>query len=253
VAAARPGFALAAALLTVKAKLVTDLVVLPQGQGTLDLLVPAELADEIAGLLDRHIVMDQVEVQRRDDVVVGVTWADDEEEAPTIPDLLTTYIARHPVPGRIVMGAPGAVAAALRGVQRASEEDFTAHRIDTATPAWGFELQPGFFPPEIGFTYAVSYDKGCFMGQEPLARLHARGQVNRVMVRVETAVREVPASLSHPDRAEVGTLTSAARGRGLAIVRRSFATEGTVLSAADGSEVRLVSGPLGDDPGLAGR
>ena len=40
------------------------------------------------------------------------------------------------------------------------------------------------FPPEVGFVAAVSYDKGCYMGQEPLARIHARGQVNRVLVQV---------------------------------------------------------------------
>jgi tRNA-modifying protein YgfZ len=224
--------------------------VLLLGEGTLDLLVPGALAGEIAALLERHIIMDQVEVERRDDVVVGVTWADDEEEAPTIPDLLTTYIARHPVPGRIVVGAPGAVAAALDGIDRASEEDFTAHRIETATPAWGFEVQAGFFPPEVGFVYAVSFDKGCFMGQEPLARIHARGQVNRVMVRVETSVTAVPAALAQGERQNTGTLTSVARGRGLAIVRRTLAEAGTVMTTESGDEVRVVSGPLGDDAGV---
>jgi folate-binding protein YgfZ len=251
VVGARPGFAIAGALLTVKGKLVTDLVVLPLGEGTLDLLVPAALGDEIAALLDRHIIMDQVEVERRDDVLVGVTWADDEEEAPTIPDLLTTYIARHPVPGRIIVGTAGAVAAALDGIERADEEAFTAHRIDTATPAWGFEVQAGFFPPEVGLVYAVSYDKGCFMGQEPLARIHARGQVNRVMVRVETSA--TPGVLAQGDKQNAGTLTSVARGRGLAIVRRSMAELGVVMTSADGTEVRVISGPLGDDPGIDGR
>jgi folate-binding protein YgfZ len=253
VAGARPGFAIAGALLTVKAKLVTDLVVLPQGEGTLDLLVPAGVGDEIAALLDRHVIMDQVEIERRDDIAVGVTWADDEEEAPTIHDVLSTWIARHPVPGRLVVGTPANVAAALREVERADDEAFTAHRIDTATPAWGFELQAGFFPPEVGLVYAVSYSKGCFMGQEPLARIHARGQVNRVMVRVATEARSVPAELAQGERVGAGTLTSIARGRGLAIVRRSFAEEGTTMITADGVDVRVISGPLGDDPGVAGR
>ena len=143
------------------------------------------------------------------------------------------------------------MASALAGVERADDDALTQHRIDTATPAWGYELQAGFFPPEVGFTYGVSYDKGCFMGQEPLARIHARGQVNRVMVRVETAAG--PSALSHPDRAEAGRLTSVAGGRGLAIVRRELAAEGTVLQAAEGGAVKVISGPLGDDAGVAGR
>ena len=78
VGSARAGFAIAAALLTVKGKLVTDLVVLPQGEHALDLLVPAEIAGDVATLIDRHIIMDQVEVEQPSDVAIGITWADDE-------------------------------------------------------------------------------------------------------------------------------------------------------------------------------
>jgi folate-binding Fe-S cluster repair protein YgfZ len=100
----------------------------------------------------------------------------------------------------------------------------------------------------------VSYDKGCFMGQEPLARVHARGQVNRVMVQVRS--HQAPperAVLGSAEREKAGEWTSwAPHGDaiiGLALVHRSLATPGTVLRTAAGVEVEVTSGPLGDDPG----
>ena len=115
-----------------------------------------------------------------------------------------------------------------------------------------------FFPPEIGFVYGVAYDKGCYLGQEPLARIHARGQVNRVMVQViADAAAEVPAALRAPERDDAGTWTTAvplpSGACGLAIVRRDSARPGVVLRTADDRAVRVVSGPLGDDPGVRPR
>ena len=123
----------------------------------------------------------------------------------------------------------------------------------------GSRIEPDVFPPEVGFVYAVSYDKGCFTGQEPLARIHARGQVNRVMVRVNAdAPIALGTTLAGPDRPEVGKLTTVAPDGdgggvlGLAIVRRDVAEAGKALTAGD-TTVTVTSGPLGDDPGTPGK
>ena len=166
--------------------------------------------------------------------------------------------SRHPLPAQLVIGARADVDVALAGARSIDADELGRARIESATPGWGAELQPGFFPPEVGFVYAVSYDKGCFMGQEPIARIHARGQVIRVMVRV-VLDRFVPApgALSAEARPDAGTLTTCvarARGAGgLAIVRRELAQPGVLLRTADGTAVRVVSGPLGDDPGVPGK
>ncbi|HWB77030.1 MAG TPA: hypothetical protein VG755_18810, partial [Nannocystaceae bacterium] len=63
--------------------------------------------------------------------------------------------------------------------------------------------------------------------------------------------------LAHDGHDGAGTLTTCvgelSGATGLAIVRRGVATSGTLLHTADGIAARVVSGPLGDDPGVAGK
>lgn len=252
VEAARPGQALPAAILTVKGKLIAEAIVLALADGSLDLAVPAEVADEVIALLDRHIIMDDVTLARADEVEFVMAWPE-----PVTGPGIECLTANYPGPGHLVFGAPEAVAAALAGAEEASLAMWDEHRIAAAVPAWGLEITPGTFPPEVGFVAAVSYDKGCFMGQEPLARIHARGQVNRVLVRVHAGTcPEGPVELAAPERPLAGRAATWVAdpdggALGLAIVHRSAATPGTVLSAPGIGAVEVRSGPLGDDPGIA--
>ncbi len=240
------GQAVPATLLTVKAKIISELIALVHAEDTIDLLVPTDTLDAVAEHLDKHIIMDEVEVSRRDDAVVAALWG----EGAVAPG---RWAGAHPVSGALVVGTVEEVEAVLREATRADAATFTAHRVEQGIAAWGHEVRPDFFPPEVGFVGAVSYDKGCYLGQEPLARIHARGQVNRVMVQVELSEGvQAPVALAHPDRPEAGTLTTVAGTRGLAIVRRSFAEAGTVLTC-EGASVTVASGPLGDDPGVGAR
>lgn len=256
--------AVAAALCTVKGKLVTELVLLPgRDEDDVCLLLPADRLEEVAEHFDRHIIMDDVEVESQGPVAVAIAWATD--EPPPEIEGLPSYVCRHPAPSRLFLGTPEVLAAALHEHEQVDANAWAAHRIETASPAWGHELQAGFFPPEIGFVYAVSYDKGCFLGQEPLARIHARGQVNRVMVRVAAArAPEREVMLTGQGRKDAGRWTTWAQGPdgrtvGLAIVRRDVATPGTTLATVidegseEGFEVEVTSEALGDDPGIGGR
>jgi len=249
IAAAGPGQAIAATLLTVKAKIVSELIVLVQDEQTVDLLVPADTFEAVETHLDRHLIMDEVTVGRREDVVVAALWGEGLPEAAAP----VRWNCTHPVVGQLLVGTQAEIDAALEDAHRADAGAFADHRVEHGVAAWGFEIAPNFFPPEVGFVGAVSYDKGCYLGQEPLARIHARGQVNRVMVRVNIPGQLAPGqTLAHAERAEAGTLTTVAEGGGLAIIRRSFAEVGQSLTAGD-QTLTVASGPLGDDPGMAGR
>ncbi len=254
--------AVVAALLTIKGKLVSELVVLLADDGgaeAFDVWIPADVFDEVARALDEHLVMDEVEIVPRPQDRAAIVW-DDEGEAVALPEPVRVVQTRHPLPAQLAVAEAAALDAALASAAPMDAAEFHRARIESGTPGWGAELRPGFFPPECGFVYAVSYDKGCYLGQEPLARLHARGQVHRVMVRVvlEHACA-TPLSLRAPDREDAGTLTTCvgeiAGAGGLAIVRRELATLGTLLhTVADPSiPLRVVSTPLGDDPGVGGR
>ena len=259
-----PGQATPAALLTIKGKIVSEIWVLAIDEDEPWLAVPAELGDVVAKQLDDHIIMDDVELERLDHACMAV-WAEGQASAPDlgpIPEGLRVFRAKHPLPGLLVVG-PAAALAELAGSGQvgsaADVEAFTAARIETRRPAWGHELRADRFPPEVGFVDAVSYDKGCYMGQEPLSRIHNRGQVNRVMVAVEfegAIASAGPVDLRAADSDKVlGELTSWVQaGRGLAIVRRAQAKSGTELrTAPDGVALKVVTGPLGDDPGGPGR
>jgi tRNA-modifying protein YgfZ len=265
-----PGTATPAALLTVKGKIITELWVLAvtdqAGQGEPWLVLPASVADEVIAKLDGHIIMDDVELERLDDHGCALVWRDAPEPPPTPADLRPrpgisafTASAEHPLPGLILVG-PADALAELDGDDLGPAADmasFTAARIAAGRPAWAHEIVEDRFPPEVGFVAAVSYDKGCYLGQEPLSRIHNRGQVNRVMVRVglptspDTPPEFGPLELLACE-AEAGQLTSWSGTAGLAVVKRRHAVVGTTLHAG-ALAVEVTSGPLGDDPGRADR
>lgn len=249
-----PGHAAPAALLTVKGKLVSEAIVLCGADESIGLAVPAEIADQVLALIDRHIIMDDVTVSLDAAQRFALVWP----ESAGASEGVARYATRHPAPGRLLVGEEAALQAALAGFTAADENSWNLHRIAAAAPAWGHEITADSFPPEVGFVAAVSYEKGCYMGQEPLARIHARGQVNRVMVQVQAAaLPSGPVTLSTPERPAAGRWTtwasSPAGAVGLAIVHRSLARPGAMLTAEGVGEVEVCSGPQGDDPGVPGK
>ncbi len=253
------GEARAAALLSAKGKMVSDALVLGDGD-RFSLWVPSEQASVVSTMLDRHIIMDDVQLAQPEDSCCALVWGVEGD----LPELgatseVTVFTTRHPAPGTLVLGTAAAVEAAVAPYTRAAAGDWARYRIEQGCPAWGHELEEGRLPPEVGFAGAISYDKGCFLGQEPLARIHARGQVNWVLVRIRA--ERLPTSiheLASEARSNVGRWTtwasatpdSAGSALGLAVVRRKVAVPGTRLSSEQGGEVEVLSLPLGDDPGL---
>jgi folate-binding protein YgfZ len=109
--------------------------------------------------------------------------------------------------------------------------DLERLRIEAATPVFGRELDDRVLPAEAGLDdRAISFSKGCYPGQEPVARQHYRGKVNRKLRVLEVEgvpQRETP--VLHGGQ-EVGRVTSAVPGRALAYVR---------VEVPDGAELRV--------------
>jgi folate-binding protein YgfZ len=97
------------------------------------------------------------------------------------------------------------------------DEALELMRIEAGTPAWGKEVDERVLPAEAGLVErAVSLTKGCYPGQEPIARLHYRGHANRGLrvLRLEgDELPEADAELVYEGKT-VGRLTSAARSDG---------------------------------------
>jgi len=247
----KPGQSTPGALLTVKGKIISEVIVLRDEEG-FALALPAEIHEAVTGDLDRHIIMDDVTLHPSTEDDFSLVWGA-HGELPSSGGA-TVFTAIHPAPGLLVVGSAEDRRAVVQGIPAADTETFTRHRVATGTPAWGHEIRPDFFPPEVGFVAAVSYDKGCYRGQEPLSRIHSRGQVNRVMARVRARTAPADPALNAESRPSAGVWTSWAPCdgggvEGLAILHRSVAAPGQQLRAGE-LAVEVTSGPLGDDPGI---
>ena len=129
-----------------------------------------------------------------------------------------------------------------RGVAPSSAPDageLEPLRIEAGTPAWGKELDETVLPSEAGLDKThVSFTKGCYPGQEPIARLHHRGHVNR-MLRVLAVERTEPGAEVVWNNKVVGRVTSAVPGRALGYVRTEVPTDADLL--VGGAEATLAS------------
>jgi folate-binding protein YgfZ len=100
-----------------------------------------------------------------------------------------------------------------------SGEELEQLRIEAGMPAWGKEIDDTILPAEAGLDEThVSFTKGCYPGQEPIARLRHRGKVNRRLRVLEVDSAQPGDEIRLGDKV-VGRVTSAVPGRALAYVR----------------------------------
>jgi folate-binding protein YgfZ len=92
-------------------------------------------------------------------------------------------------------------------------------RIEAGVPAWGKELDEKVLPAEAGLDAThISFAKGCYPGQEPIARLHYRGHVNRKLRVLDVESAQPGDEVVHEGKV-VGRVTSAVPGLALGYVR----------------------------------
>ena len=122
------------------------------------------------------------------------------------------------------------------------EEVYECVRIEAGIPRYGVELDATTMPQEAGLHgRAVSFTKGCYVGQETVARLYWKGKPNRYLRRLRLSDAVAPGTALRLGEREVGTLASSALSPalgpiGMAMVRRE-ADVGAVLSAGSASAV----------------
>ncbi len=125
--------------------------------------------------------------------------------------------------------------------QEISATELEAHRIDAGIPTFGLDMDKRVLAPETGqAARAIHYKKGCYVGQEIVARIDARGHTNRTLVRLTLPAPVSPETPLTLGGKEVGRVTSSAStpdGVAVAIgyLRREHATPGTLLD----NEVRV--------------
>lgn len=189
------GGACEALLLTAKARIIAPLVVWRRSEDDFLLLTEPELGDVVRAQLTRMrlAAKTEIELEEHESVVVfgddgGIPTADYGEPAAEVLDA-----GLHPT---------------------MSEAELEVLRIRAGTPRWGREIDDRVLPAEAGLDErAVSFEKGCYPGQEPIARLRYRGHVNRSLRVLELDGEELPGYDAEVvlDEKAVGRVTSAAR------------------------------------------
>ena len=136
------------------------------------------------------------------------------------------------------------------GAKRCGHEAFEAVRIEVGFPFFGRDIHENSLPQEVARDRrAISFKKGCYLGQETVARIDALGHVNRTLVGLRYLASEVPqvgATVLGGDE-PVGNVTSASWSPkfnsplALGYVRRGFNTTGTRLASGAGpAEVEVI-------------
>ncbi len=125
-------------------------------------------------------------------------------------------------------------------------------RIRAGLPA-GRELSADYLPLEVGLWDEVSFSKGCYTGQEIIARMESRGRLARNFVHLKLdAMVAAPAEISS-DGQLAGTLTSSVEAPdgaifALAVLKTAFTAAGTQLSVDEGGAAAQVIGFAGSQP-----
>ena len=119
------------------------------------------------------------------------------------------------------------------GATPAGLEAWEIARVEAGRPEWGIDIDDSTIPQEANFDelHAISYTKGCYVGQETVARVHFRGHVNRHLRGIHATELDAPptgATLHDDNGIQVGDVRSSVRsprigGIALAMIRREIA------------------------------
>jgi aminomethyltransferase len=263
-------------LLNLKGRIVADVNVLERGEATL-LEMDARLVEPVRAILDKYLITEQVKLTSRvgqwheialhGPGAAAVLDAAAGSHVPELPPLGSTAVRLIDadvivwrddpcgVPGlHLVLPSADApriwsalierfgelVGHAKRPLRPAGWAAFNACRIEAGRPLFGIDFDDSILPAETGqFDRAVSVTKGCYLGQEIVARMHARKQVAKQLVglRVGGDALPIAGSILYDDQGnQVGGVTSSTvspilsnAAICLGYLKKPFFNEGTVV------------------------
>ncbi|MCC6523427.1 MAG: folate-binding protein YgfZ [Polyangiaceae bacterium] len=210
--------------------------------------LPRERVDTVRALFEHHLIMEDVELA--EDAALGWLFAFGPGSARLLAlagsDLAAAVRARYGdleaclcVGDGPALDALAAAARALPGVVEASEAAWERVRIEHLLPRWGVDFGEVYAQEAALERLAVSFQKGCYLGQEAVFMLEKRGQASRRLVQLAVTGSEpvaVGAPIVASDGDPVGTVSSAcaagARWLALGTVKRRSAGAGSSVTVA---------------------
>ena len=207
VEALEPGGACDALLLTPKARVIAPLRVLRRGEEDFLLLTEPELGGTVRDQLLRTRFAAKVEVE---------------------PEQHESWL---------VLGGEEVLDERPDG-DEVGEEELERWRIEGAIPRWGREIDDRVLPAEAGLDEThISFTKGCYPGQEPIARQHYRGKVNRRLRVLEVADAQPEDEIRAGEKV-VGRVTSAVSGLALGYLRVDVPDDADLTVGSQHARVR---------------
>lgn len=221
-----------------------------------------ELREKVRQHIRKYVIADQVELEDVTDGTAAIAL-----EGPGAPAIQAAVGESWPAisltgqPGfRIYCDAaelPAVIAKVeAAGAQPATLDDARTVRIENGKPRYGEDIRETSLPQETQQMQAVSFNKGCYIGQEIVERIRAQGHVNKKLVRVEfdAAASPAPGTKLTAGGADAGEVTSSvvspesAKVVALAIVRAQFAEQPLSPAAAAPDRAEFADSPGGPSP-----
>lgn len=241
---ATPGLVVPTAGLTPKGKLLFAGRLLGM-EDRLRLLLPVAVRESVRAHLSKYAVFQKVAIEDRSDELVRLALYDGETSLPAVAGALLLP-GEGEISGEVLFPAPALAAAldalAAQGAREIPEEEADVLRIEAGRPEFGRDADDTNLADEAGLANAVSTTKGCYVGQEIVARLRTYGRTNKRLVGFRfpdaplppgTALRR-PAD-AEPSRIGAGRVTSSG-------ISKHFGAIGLGYAARDvGAGDRLVS------------
>lgn len=238
IASAAPGTVLRSLLLGPQGKLDHILWVL-RGEEEVGLLTDPGRGEALATTLGRYLIRVKVEIDRPEQLgwlVVGDRgptpggWARMGEDL--VADVSWSTVERSFVTGE------------RPDLEEMDPERFESSRIEAGEPRFGVDVDEGTIPQQTGLVgVSVNFDKGCFLGQELVARIDSRGgKVPQRLMRLvfDGNAPEVGETVTAGGR-EVGKITSAAGFLALAMIRREVEVGESVEAGGRPAVLRAIS------------
>jgi folate-binding protein YgfZ len=222
-----------ALLLTPKARVIAPLLVWRRGPEDVLLLTEPELGEVVRAQLIRMRFAAKCEIEAEEHVSTVILGDGDGDGIPN-RDYGQSAVE--------VLDATVEVTV--------DDDELERLRIEALTPRYGREIDDRVLPAEAGLeARAISFSKGCYPGQEPVARQHFRGKVNRRLrlLEIDGGVPEPETPVVH-DGKDVGRITSAVPGLALAYVRVAVPEDAALDVGGRAARLRSDAATLIDSP-----
>ena len=202
-----------------KGRIVDVLTIVPLPNDTIRVLCHSRAADRTREWLDKFIIMENITITDVSSDYVQFLLFDLD---PRDEDVLRKHIDTTSTLFEFLSGFPRVFRLAGRqdsteqltdvltscGVKLASANDFEEFRVSKGIPETGAELTDQYNPLAAGLSNLISWTKGCYIGQEVIARLDTYKKVQRRLVALELDSLPIAPAALLDEVGDAGTITS---------------------------------------------